>query len=847
MSSVSVICSALKSLLGIIKKYPNWLQGGHKEEPKYIEKKNACFDIQNHKNILECGTTKTLKDQRELKEKMEENIKIKEPQYLMQEFCNTIKQLTGKNLKKIRSEIAESTGFSDTVIRKYEGETKKNKAELLLIGCVEVALKNSISEDIISEFIANYKQSFKSYTGYTVHLEKIFKNSNELRYSRTEDEQNEHIICPQVLKERLDSFLQKSTKRFLYLAGTSKSGITVSVIKYFEEKNNGKSLRIFNFYEKSIEEIESSMALKVALMQDECVVIHMGLQTFPLSKMKFIGNGKVIFLAHTPCENLYLENVEYVVFNDLVNKTKCTEELLEKYVPGFIEESSFSDEEAKNIFVSKMREKTGGLPLAVYELGTEIFEKEMLKYEGNLESFFSFPLYINSELKPVYENLWENLVAYMWKKTDPEAHSLIICASYFSGDISIDLLKFLLKDKMSSEICRKALFQAYKYMLIMESGRNRKDEENGIFRGVRIFPVVKDLIRFKFWRETEYSKYMQGSVEFYFDRIRKLDVNVIYSGEKTFLDRGGELAILQEVLSFCLENNMNEQYLQITGDCLADFFYIRTKKTEIVDQINAERCAIARKAKNHVQVMETYGMYMRWAVKWNRKDKALEALKAAENYKKEHPDIELYRCNRFLNGKAVVLFKVKRNMKESKRIWQEMLEKCQLTDREQSWCMRWSLKCDFALKSKPLDEIIEIAQDGFRDVERKGFYRAAVDYLLYIAKCYFLLYLQDPLDKGYVDQMERELKKAKDLLDKHSFLDNQYKAEYLYFYCCVLMIRGEEIQETLQQASKMAFDVNETHKYRTLKRILAELEKAKENGDFQYKNGDFYDKIVCFC
>ena len=160
MSSVSVICSALKSLLGIIKKYPNWLQGGHKEEPKYIEKKNACFDIQNHKNILECGTTKTLKDQRELKEKMEENIKIKEPQYLMQEFCNTIKQLTGKNLKKIRSEIAESTGFSDTVIRKYEGETKKNKAELLLIGCVEVALKNSISEDIISEFIDYLRRNF---------------------------------------------------------------------------------------------------------------------------------------------------------------------------------------------------------------------------------------------------------------------------------------------------------------------------------------------------------------------------------------------------------------------------------------------------------------------------------------------------------------------------------------------------------------------------------------------------------------------------------------------------------------------------------------------------------------
>ena len=77
---------------------------------------------------------------------MEENTEtVKEPQYLMQNLCNQIKQLTKKNLNKIQSEISESTKFSTEVIRKYEGETSKNKPEMFLIGCVEVAEKNRVN------------------------------------------------------------------------------------------------------------------------------------------------------------------------------------------------------------------------------------------------------------------------------------------------------------------------------------------------------------------------------------------------------------------------------------------------------------------------------------------------------------------------------------------------------------------------------------------------------------------------------------------------------------------------------------------------------------------------------
>lgn len=123
-------------------------------------------------------------------------------------------------------------------------------------------------------------------------------------------------------------------------------------------------------------------------------------------------------------------------------------------------------------------------------------------------------------------------------------------------------------------------------MLIMESGRNQKEGEDGNFRGVRIFSVIKELIRFKCWKESEYSKYMKRSVEFYIRRIENLDINAVYSGEKTFLDRGGELVIVREILKYCSKNNLYEQYFQIAGSNLADFFYMRTKKIEIADQMS---------------------------------------------------------------------------------------------------------------------------------------------------------------------------------------------------------------------------------------------------------------------
>ena len=118
---------------------------------------------------------------------------------------------------------------------------------------------------------------------------------------------------------------------------------------------------------------------------------------------------------------------------------------------------------------------------------------------------------------------------------------------------------------------------------------------------------------------------------------------MVYSGEKTFLDRDGEIAILREVLYFCAKNNLNEQYLTLTGNNLADFFYMRSKKWDIADEINVERRKVARRLQNHVQVMETYGMYMRRCVRCNKKEKALEALQCAEDYFEKYSGMDLYK------------------------------------------------------------------------------------------------------------------------------------------------------------------------------------------------------------
>ena len=325
----------------------------------------------------------------------------------------------------------------------------------------------------------------------------------------------------------------------------------------------------------------------------------------------------------------------------------------------------------------------------------------------------------------------------------------------------------------------------------------------------------------------------------------------MYSGEKIFLDRGGELMILEEVLQFCNTNQLDSKYLSLTGNNLADFFFMRSKKMDLADDINEERRKVAERCQNHIQVLETYGMLMRRCIARNKKDYAQENLKKAEEYLKKHVNIDIYDCSRFLNGKAVVLFNVRSEIREAQKIWEEMLENCTLSDREISWCKRWKLKCVFRLKSDTLDRMAEMFQSGYAMADDRKYYRAAVDYLLYTVRCYLLMYVQDPSDKGYINGMEESLNKTDSVIKLHPFLDEQYKSGYYYLNCCFMTIKGLDTKEELQKACEAARKANELNKYKACKALLAVLSKKwdikNEKWDFEYEQGEIYDFIINCC
>lgn len=75
-------------------------------------------------------------------------------------------------------------------------------------------------------------------------------------------------------------------------------------------------------------------------------------------------------------------------------------------------------------------------------------------------------------------------------------------------------------------------------------------------------------------------------------------------------------------------------------------------------------------------------------------------------------------------------------------------------------------------------------------------------------------------------------------------MDDQYRADYWYFYCLLLQLKGEDTESALKKASYFSGKVNETSKYKKLKGLLRNLGKI---GAVDSKIGDFYNMIVFFC
>lgn len=183
-----------------------------------------------------------------------------EPPLLIQMFYDFIideeNRIRKRNHEKkfqkrdLYKEISENINLSEDIVKRCQGIKIEGRPEKFLLGCVEAGMKHRVSAERIKEFVEVCTDSCWTYYKYKVEIENHMENKNRLEYYRQKDNENRYIICPQVLKNKLDTFLEKSKKRFLYLAGTYKSGITASVIKYFEEKIMEKLHRFSIFITK---------------------------------------------------------------------------------------------------------------------------------------------------------------------------------------------------------------------------------------------------------------------------------------------------------------------------------------------------------------------------------------------------------------------------------------------------------------------------------------------------------------------------------------------------------------------------------------------------------------------
>lgn len=63
----------------------------------------------------------------------------------------------------------------------------------------------------------------------------------------------------------------------------------------------------------------------------------------------------------------------------------------------------------------------------------------------------------------------------------------------------------------------------------------------------------------------------------------------------------------------------------------------------------------------------------------------------------------------------------------------------------------------------------EMFQSGYAMADDRKYYRVTVDYLLYTVRCYLLMYVQDPSDKGYINGMEESLNKTDSVIKSHPF------------------------------------------------------------------------------
>lgn len=747
-------------------------------------------------------------------------------------FLEEIKNGSDMLMQDIYASIGSYMGVQGEAVRKYKSGIPSRHREELMNAVIELAFLKEIDIEKISWFHRHYENE----AGISLQV-RMSKDSSVRRFSLAE-RYSEEILCPCRLSENLHRFVKESSKKFLYLCGTMQCGALESVARFMGELN-AESMGLcsygFEIDMASVEEIKQCAALRLALYELDYVVIDTGLSAFPDELLGWNNRARVIIVANIPHRVKYLENMEYLVFDDLANDRANVEQLVKDSKAGMYHMLLQTEDRLGDLFILELQAQTGGLPAAVRRLNRELFEKAVFRFATNLEEQLKVRYCKLAEMKETYEELWRECLEKKWERISESARTALLRINCFEGNISLELLHYLSENEMSDVQWKAVLQECYDNMLLMESGKTR-EEENGSIQGIRMFPLEKELLRFRHEDEQMMRQTKNRALEFYFMKAREFTTARFYRGQKTYFDRAGEFELIREVLQYCEEEGRDQEYLELTRE-LQDFFALRERYAEKVKEIYCTRLRIAKRSGNRKEVLETYGCLMNINAKRACKSTSLEWYAEAKDFCKKNAKTEILGCHKYMHGMALVEFLTNGKAEEALKIWNAMLEADDLTESERISCERWSLRCRVRLNIESLDRLRDEALSGYDEADEKRYWKTALDYSLLLSRIDFLLYLKKEDSADNLEEFSQYLFVAEELLRKNPYIESDFRTDYYMLKCFEAAIKRENCEEFLELSIKYYFKANRKKRRESMNFVVTIIGKKEvENGKLTPKD-----------
>ena len=738
---------------------------------------------------------------------------------LFDDLINEIAKKRETSLTTIENEMKVETDYCFNSIRNFRTRSgshpQQNSAKRFAKGIAVVARNSGLEERYILTRITEYYKVCGLYDRCSDSLKFIVKEVYTERKKKNllEGRNIESLVVVDTLKNKIVNFLQNDEIDFLYLFGVPGTGLTTSLYKIISElKERVQRVSYCTFFNKN----QLQDALSRIPADTDVIVYELGDQEINnIETLRFEGK-KMIIISYLQDDKMFeVRRSQRIFFNDCLSK-KTVEEVIAINNYAFYDEVCKHDL-AKEKLIDRVLYITGGVPVAVRMIADYI--QENYKYKGLQTILDELENYNLVSVGKLYSRLYNKILHFSIMSVKPECIRAISKAMYFDGDISLRLLMHILSLDNNSDEWHEILNESMGHLIVLQSGKRyiEKSDEKEIYdriapfhKGIRMIPIVKHIMRGRFWNEDDHYHVMRAAAEYYEKESAQVAENWKHSGDVSIFDRSGEIDVLLEVLKYCEQNSDCQKYFDITRN-LNYYLYLHNGLWDKLEELYRNRIRLAHKEKQHAEVITTYGHLLNLQVRRHRTDSIRTTLDNAEHYMEEFK-LKSSDYTTFQHAKGLKLLLIDRDYDEAYAIFEKLVQDTRLTSRERFSERLWLRKSKYFKKGVDLMKLAMEFEDGFNSAQEQDYLRAQIDYLLFLTKIYLRMHLED-CNKNLEVQNDENLQIAgeyleyvKDILGTDLNDLRMYKGEYhltmAVYKNCMGMDYSDEIKTAKSIYSK---------------------------------------------